>query len=123
MIQPEVVADDFAADPGLRPQVLGDFVGQDQARENLKVFIDAARGRLRLAWTGTDGRIMAVIALARQPHALPHTTALARLLDPATDRGAAAPAGLRLALLERLAASGGNEVVLERAVLGGWDPL
>ena len=30
---------------------------------------------------------------------------------------------LRLALLERLAASGGNEVVLERAVLGGWDPL
>ena len=26
MIQPEVVADDFAADPGLRPQVLGDFV-------------------------------------------------------------------------------------------------
>ena len=45
MIQPEVVADDFAADPGLRPQVLGDFVGQDQARENLKVFIDAARGR------------------------------------------------------------------------------
>ncbi|MEQ9684129.1 MAG: AAA family ATPase, partial [Rhodospirillales bacterium] len=45
MIQPEVVEDDFAADPSLRPQVLDDFVGQDQARENLKVFIEAARSR------------------------------------------------------------------------------
>lgn len=45
MIQPEVVGEDFAADPGLRPQVLDDFVGQQQARENLKVFIEAARSR------------------------------------------------------------------------------
>lgn len=70
--------------------------------------IDAARGRLRLAWTGADGRIVAVIALARQPHALPDTTALARLLDPATDRGAAAPAALRLALLADHDPDGGD---------------
>ena len=29
----------------MRPQCLDDFVGQAQARANLKVFIDAARGR------------------------------------------------------------------------------
>ncbi|PIW26675.1 MAG: Holliday junction branch migration DNA helicase RuvB, partial [Rhodospirillales bacterium CG15_BIG_FIL_POST_REV_8_21_14_020_66_15] len=45
MIQPEVVDGDLALDPGLRPQVLDDFVGQDQARGNLKVFIEAARSR------------------------------------------------------------------------------
>lgn len=32
-------------DRHLRPQVLADFVGQRRARENLKVFIDAARAR------------------------------------------------------------------------------
>lgn len=32
-------------DRALRPQVLADFVGQEQAKGNLKVFIEAARGR------------------------------------------------------------------------------
>jgi holliday junction DNA helicase RuvB len=32
-------------DRALRPQTLGEFVGQSQAKGNLKVFIDAARGR------------------------------------------------------------------------------
>lgn len=32
-------------DRALRPQTLGEFVGQEQAKGNLKVFIDAARGR------------------------------------------------------------------------------
>lgn len=32
-------------DSTLRPQTLDDFTGQKQVRENLKVFIDAARGR------------------------------------------------------------------------------
>lgn len=45
MVQPEIVAADVGLDPGLRPQTLDDFVGQQQARENLKVFIEAARGR------------------------------------------------------------------------------
>src|SRR5689334_16986149 len=34
-----------AADKALRPQTLDEFVGQAQAKGNLKVFIDAARGR------------------------------------------------------------------------------
>src|SRR5918911_896329 len=36
---------DAAAGHALRPTRLADFVGQKQARENLRVFIDAARGR------------------------------------------------------------------------------
>jgi Holliday junction DNA helicase RuvB len=33
------------SDTEMRPQFLAEFIGQDQARSNLKVFIDAARGR------------------------------------------------------------------------------
>ena len=32
-------------DKALRPQTLGEFVGQEQAKGNLKIFIEAARGR------------------------------------------------------------------------------
>ena len=35
----------FEHDKALRPQTLDEFVGQQQAKGNLKVFIDAARGR------------------------------------------------------------------------------
>src|ERR1700759_2916247 len=41
---PERLEDD-TLEASLRPKVLADFVGQQQARENLKVFIDAARAR------------------------------------------------------------------------------
>jgi Holliday junction DNA helicase RuvB len=34
-----------SADAGLRPAVLDEFIGQNAVRANLKVFIDAARGR------------------------------------------------------------------------------
>jgi len=44
LITPETREDD-AGEASLRPQTLGEFIGQDQARANLKVFIDAARGR------------------------------------------------------------------------------
>src|SRR5438477_2864308 len=37
--------DDDVADVSLRPQRLVEFIGQQQARSNLKVFIEAARGR------------------------------------------------------------------------------
>ncbi|MFL9828780.1 AAA family ATPase, partial [Rhodoplanes sp. SY1] len=37
--------DEDAAETSLRPQKLDDFVGQAQARKNLAVFIEAARGR------------------------------------------------------------------------------
>jgi len=34
-----------AADGSLRPQRLAEFIGQQQARSNLSVFIEAARAR------------------------------------------------------------------------------
>jgi Holliday junction DNA helicase RuvB len=37
--------DEDAADSSLRPQRLGEFIGQQQARSNLAVFIEAARAR------------------------------------------------------------------------------
>jgi Holliday junction DNA helicase RuvB len=43
-VSPEALPED-AADTPLRPQLLSEFIGQDQARANLKVFIDAARTR------------------------------------------------------------------------------
>ncbi|WP_312798189.1 Holliday junction branch migration DNA helicase RuvB [Tianweitania sp.] len=43
LITPEKRSEDV--DASLRPQVLDDFVGQAAARANLKVFIEAARGR------------------------------------------------------------------------------
>ncbi len=47
-LSPRLVAPDKRgedADASLRPQVLDEFVGQQAARENLKVFIEAAKGR------------------------------------------------------------------------------
>jgi Holliday junction DNA helicase RuvB len=44
LVTPERSADD-TLESSLRPKTLADFVGQQQARENLKVFIDAAKGR------------------------------------------------------------------------------
>src|SRR5689334_8788473 len=41
---PERTEDD-SLESSLRPKTLGDFVGQQQARENLKVFIEAAKAR------------------------------------------------------------------------------
>ncbi|HEX2653999.1 MAG TPA: Holliday junction branch migration DNA helicase RuvB [Xanthobacteraceae bacterium] len=38
-------AEDDAAEAPMRPQRLSDFVGQQQARANLEIFIEAARGR------------------------------------------------------------------------------
>src|SRR5262245_24043691 len=34
-----------AAEPSLRPQYLSEFIGQEQARANLRVFIEAAKAR------------------------------------------------------------------------------
>src|SRR5579863_7390210 len=49
MTEPRVVAAetraDDAADASFRPLALDEFVGQSQIRENLRVFIEAARGR------------------------------------------------------------------------------
>jgi Holliday junction DNA helicase RuvB len=37
--------DDAAVEPKLRPQTLGEYIGQTKVRENLSVFLAAARGR------------------------------------------------------------------------------
>ncbi len=45
IIGPEQNGDDVQLDRSLRPLRFDDFVGQDRIRGNLRVFIDAARGR------------------------------------------------------------------------------
>src|SRR5690242_12720113 len=44
LVTPERQEDD-TLESSMRPKTLGDFVGQQQARENLKVFIEAAKAR------------------------------------------------------------------------------
>jgi Holliday junction DNA helicase RuvB len=44
MVAPARAADD-GAEASLRPLTLGEFVGQQQVRENLRIFIDAAKAR------------------------------------------------------------------------------
>ena len=39
------IQDDAAVEPKLRPQVLSEYIGQTKVRENLSVFLAAARGR------------------------------------------------------------------------------
>jgi Holliday junction DNA helicase RuvB len=39
------VTDVDTQDTSLRPVALSEFIGQQQLRDNLKVFVDAARGR------------------------------------------------------------------------------
>ncbi|HTP05803.1 MAG TPA: Holliday junction branch migration DNA helicase RuvB [Nitrospirota bacterium] len=45
IIKPEQNDDDVQLDRSLRPVRFEDFVGQDRIKENLRVFIDAAKGR------------------------------------------------------------------------------
>lgn len=44
-IAPEKHDDDLQFDATLRPRTLKDYIGQEKIRENLKLFIDAAKGR------------------------------------------------------------------------------
>jgi Holliday junction DNA helicase RuvB len=45
IIEPEYTAEDTAFEYSLRPKRLNEFIGQDSLKENLKVFIDAAKAR------------------------------------------------------------------------------
>ena len=45
IIEPEQNGDDAQLDRGLRPVRFEDFVGQDRIKENLRIFIQAAKGR------------------------------------------------------------------------------
>ena len=44
IVDPEIAEDDYQ-NSSLRPQSLEEFIGQRQIRSNLRVFIDAAKGR------------------------------------------------------------------------------
>jgi Holliday junction DNA helicase RuvB len=44
-ITPDKLEDDFQLDATLRPRALDDYIGQEKIKSNLKLFIDAARGR------------------------------------------------------------------------------
>jgi holliday junction DNA helicase RuvB len=45
IVTPETTEDDLFIETSLRPKALADYVGQEKAKGNLRIFIDAARGR------------------------------------------------------------------------------
>ena len=45
LIDPESWEEDHQLEPGLRPRTLEEFIGQGKVKENLKIFIEAARRR------------------------------------------------------------------------------
>ena len=44
IIAPEITDDDLFVETTLRPRLLSDYVGQEKAKGNLRIFIDAAQG-------------------------------------------------------------------------------
>ncbi|MDO4523270.1 MAG: Holliday junction branch migration DNA helicase RuvB [Eubacteriales bacterium] len=45
MIETEVTPEDSRIEPSLRPQRLSEYIGQEKAKQNLKIYIDAAKQR------------------------------------------------------------------------------
>ena len=45
IITTEITEEDKYIEPNLRPQRLGEYIGQEKIKSNLKVYIDAAKGR------------------------------------------------------------------------------
>lgn len=45
MVTPEITASDSDIEFSLRPKTLNEYIGQDKVKENLSVFIEAAKGR------------------------------------------------------------------------------
>jgi len=45
IIDPEARSEEIPAEISLRPRTLGEYVGQEEMKRNLRVFIEAARGR------------------------------------------------------------------------------
>jgi len=45
LITPDITDDDLFIENSLRPRNLAEYIGQEKAKGNLRVFIDAARGR------------------------------------------------------------------------------
>lgn len=45
MITTEAVEEDIRTEYSLRPQTLNEYIGQEKAKGNLKIYIEAAKGR------------------------------------------------------------------------------
>lgn len=45
IITTEIMEEDRAVEPNLRPQMLEDYIGQEKIKANLKVYMDAAKAR------------------------------------------------------------------------------
>ena len=45
MISPKPKAEDVPLDTSLRPQTLGEYIGQDKVKENLSILTEAAKAR------------------------------------------------------------------------------
>ena len=45
IVTPEAVADDNDTEVSLRPKTLAEYIGQEKVKENMRIFIEAARGR------------------------------------------------------------------------------
>ncbi len=45
MVSPDLLPDDSEAEYSLRPKTMGEYIGQEKAKENLSVFIEAAKLR------------------------------------------------------------------------------
>lgn len=45
IIQTEVMEEDVRMEPSLRPQTLNQYIGQEKAKQNLKIYIEAAKQR------------------------------------------------------------------------------
>ena len=66
IVDPEDIPEDADIENPLRPRTLSEYIGQEKAKENLSVFIEAAKLRhesldtccytVRLAWENYAGR-------------------------------------------------------------------
>lgn len=45
VISTQIQEEDIKIEKSLRPQTLSDYIGQEKAKENLKVYIEAAKNR------------------------------------------------------------------------------
>jgi len=45
IIDPEPQIDEISTEVSLRPATLDEYVGQEELKKNLRVFVEAARGR------------------------------------------------------------------------------
>lgn len=45
LVSPEVETGDYEAEASLRPRVLGEYIGQEKAKGNLQIYLEAAKMR------------------------------------------------------------------------------